>query len=290
MLWEQREKARARLIAVASILGSAAWAYELLERTPHWNPWLRPVIVALAVVSSGGLLLSIRFRNMNQKLVFSMAVLGVAAILTGPIAFTADTISTAHTGALPAAGPAVANTAQAGAPPGAGGATGGGARFGSRGAPPQLFGNSAEAGHPPGAIGNGKSSKLASLGAAGRGGGSPGAATQVSHALKIALHKDASSYRWVAATSGSNSAASLELATDDPVMAIGGFNNQAEKLNLSTFEGYVNAGEIHYYIAGGGNTGPGGGNSDKEISKWVEANFKSETIGGQTVYNLSSIK
>jgi hypothetical protein len=57
----------------------------------------------------------------------------------------------------------------------------------------------------------------------------------------------------VAATSGSNSAASLELATGgEPVMAIGGFSGQGGHLSLKAFEGYVAKGEIHYYIAGGG--------------------------------------
>ena len=74
-------------------------------------------------------------------------------------------------------------------------------------------------------------------------------------------------------------------------MAIGGFNNQAERLALSTFEKYVKAGDIHYYyVGGGGNGGPGGGSGDREITHWVEAHFKSETIGGQTIYNLSSAK
>jgi hypothetical protein len=109
-------------------------------------------------------------------------------------------------------------------------------------------------------------------------------------ALAKALEVDAGHYRWVAATDGSQSAASLELATGgDPVMAIGGFNNQGGNLSLSAFERYVEEGDIHYYISGGANSGgPGGGSSSSSITAWVESHFSAETIGGETVYNLTS--
>ena len=111
----------------------------------------------------------------------------------------------------------------------------------------------------------------------------------VSTALAKALESDASHYRWVAATMGSQSAASIELATGgDPVMAIGGFNNQGGNLSLTAFEQYVAKGDIHYYIASGsGGAGPGGGSASSSITTWVAAHFKAETIGGETVYNLT---
>ena len=97
----------------------------------------------------------------------------------------------------------------------------------------------------------------------------------------------------MAATSGSQSAASLELATGgDPVMAIGGFDNEGGNLSLAQFEAYVKAGDIHYYIASGGGFaggagGPGGGSSTSAITSWVKAHYHAETIGGQTVYDLT---
>jgi hypothetical protein len=124
----------------------------------------------------------------------------------------------------------------------------------------------------------------------------------VSSALKKALQTDAGHFRWVAAVSGSQTAASLELGTGgEPVMAIGGFNNQGGNLTLTQFEAYVAKGEIHYYIASGngatgpggggpGNGGPGGGSgasSSSSIASWVKANFKSVKVGGQTVYDLT---
>ena len=92
--------------------------------------------------------------------------------------------------------------------------------------------------------------------------------------------------------SGSQTAASLELATGgDPVMAIGGFNGQGGNLSLAAFKPYVAAGEIHYYIGGAGAGGPGGqAASGSAIASWVQAHFKSETIGGQTVYDLTQAR
>jgi hypothetical protein len=108
----------------------------------------------------------------------------------------------------------------------------------------------------------------------------------------MALEAGASSYRWVAATMGSMNAATYELATGgDPVMAIGGFNNNGGLLSLAQFIRYVRAGDIHYYIAsGGGGGGPGGeqaSSSTSEISSWVAAHFSAKTIGGVTVYDLT---
>jgi hypothetical protein len=121
------------------------------------------------------------------------------------------------------------------------------------------------------------------------GGGMPGGQTTVSAALKRALKANAARYRWVAATSGSQSAAALELATGGaPVIAIGGFSGQGGELTLAQFESYVTAGDIHYYIASGGG-GPGAGaGSSSAITSWVKAHYKAVTIGGQTLYDLTS--
>lgn len=121
-------------------------------------------------------------------------------------------------------------------------------------------------------------------GAAGMGGGGT-----VSSALVKLLKADAGTYKWVAATSGSQSAASLELATGgDPVMAIGGFNGQGGNLSLKAFETYVAKGEIHYWIGSSSSGGGPGGGSTSEIQQWVASHFTAKTVGGETVYNLTA--
>jgi hypothetical protein len=120
---------------------------------------------------------------------------------------------------------------------------------------------------------------------AGAGAGAGGQA--VSSALKTALEKTTT--RWAAATTGSNSAATLELATGGKaVMAIGGFTGSDPAPTLAQFKAYVAAGDITYFIAGGQGAGAGGSGTSSQITTWVEAHFKSTTIGGETVYLLTS--
>jgi 4-amino-4-deoxy-L-arabinose transferase-like glycosyltransferase len=313
--WSHRDALAARLIAALAIGASAGWAYALLERTPSWEPWLRPLILLAGALGVLGLLLAPVLGPLRRRVTFAAAVLGVLAATAGPIAYAADTITTPHRGSIPSAGPASAGGAGMGAGMGAGlrGLPGGtgtpGARrgLGTAGGPggaglaPSASASSA-GGAPPGGpatIGAGlRSAAGASTGGSSRQGrglassGTPSAAgntgSQVSAALVKALQDDAGAYRWVAATWGSQSAATLELASDEPVMAIGGFNNEGGRLSLAAFERYVADGDIHYYMAStGGAGGPGGGGSTSTIASWVAAHFTAQTIGGETVYDLA---
>jgi 4-amino-4-deoxy-L-arabinose transferase-like glycosyltransferase len=94
----------------------------------------------------------------------------------------------------------------------------------------------------------------------------------------------------VAATVNANSAAGYQLASDDPVMAIGGFNGTDPAPTLAQFEKYVAEGKIHYFISGGGAGGLGQGTGDvaATITSWVESHFTAQTVGGTTIYNLTS--
>ena len=71
-------------------------------------------------------------------------------------------------------------------------------------------------------------------------------------ALTQKLQAGASHYTWVAATVDSENASGYQLASGDPVMAIGGFNGTDPAPTLAQFERYVAEGKIHYFIAGGG--------------------------------------
>ena len=78
-------------------------------------------------------------------------------------------------------------------------------------------------------------------------------------------------------------------------MAIGGFNGTDPTPTLAAFQKLVSAGKIHYFLASGFGSGggPGGGgpsasSSSQAIAAWVEANYSATTIGGVTVYDLSS--
>jgi 4-amino-4-deoxy-L-arabinose transferase-like glycosyltransferase len=300
LLWARRHEVRARACAAATVAGTGAWSYALLDRTPDWEPWLRPLMLASAMVATLGLLAAPALGRFARRAFVLTAACTAVTLLAGPLAYSAQTGITAHSGSLPSAGPAVS---QGSAGPG-GFRAAGGEFAGAGGAASTRPPGAAGRGGPPGARGasasNPTSSLFGSAGArpAGLHLGAAGGAgdSSVASALASALASRASHYRWVAATTGSTSAASLELATGgDPVMAIGGFNNNGGLLTLAQFERYVAEGQIHYYVvsAGGGvGGGPGliggtGGSSTSEISSWVESHYKSQTIGGSTVYDLA---
>jgi hypothetical protein len=93
---------------------------------------------------------------------------------------------------------------------------------------------------------------------------------------------------------GANQAAGYQLATGDPIMAIGGFNGTDPTPTLAQFEQYVRGGKVHYFISGGVGGGrfggPGGTTSStsSQIASWVSANFTSQSVGGVTVYDLTT--
>ncbi|MFK0215989.1 glycosyltransferase family 39 protein [Streptomyces sp. NPDC090298] len=132
---------------------------------------------------------------------------------------------------------------------------------------------------------------------AGAGGGMGGLlnGATVGAGAKAALLADSGSYTWVAATVGAQNAASYQLATEKPVMAIGGFNGSDPSPTLAQFKQYVAEGWIHYFIGGegggtageggGGRGGFGGGNS--AISTWVSETFEKVTVDGATFYDLT---
>jgi hypothetical protein len=70
------------------------------------------------------------------------------------------------------------------------------------------------------------------------------------------------------------------------VMAIGGFNGTDPWPTLAVFKELVANREIHYYV-GQGSQSFGGGHGSSAIAAWVAAHFKKQTIGGETVYNLT---
>ncbi|MGA2469384.1 MAG: glycosyltransferase family 39 protein [Solirubrobacteraceae bacterium] len=300
LLWERRTELWARACAAVTVAGTAAWSYALLDRTPSWQPWLRTVLLLAALVATVGLLaapLVGRHARRAGRLALASAVV---ACLAGPVAYTAQTVTTTHSGPIPSAGPTVASTGRpgGGGPGGFPGGFPGGTSAAGRGASAGA-GPIGPAGLPaPGSAPTTTQSSLFGLASAPPGGARAGSVApsgiSVTRELASALKANAGRYRWVAATMGATSAASLELATGgDPVMAIGGFNNNGGELSLTQFRRYVTDRDIHYYVASmsggiGGAPGQTQAASTGEISSWVASHFKAETLDGSTVYDLSS--
>ena len=127
--------------------------------------------------------------------------------------------------------------------------------------------------------------------AGGRGGGGLGGASTVDAALKSLLTANAGAYRWVAATTGDNEAASLELGTGQAVMSLGGYNGTDPAITLSAFKHLVAQGEVHYYVSdASGFIGSGNAQSSTayQIQQWITSTFTAQTVGNTTVYDLTS--
>jgi hypothetical protein len=105
------------------------------------------------------------------------------------------------------------------------------------------------------------------------------------------LRADADAYDWVAATVGANRAAGYQLASEESVMPIGGFNGSDPSPTLAQFQTWVAEGRVHYLVGGGGfgvGQDQAGTSTAAEITAWVEATFPSSTIDGTTLYDLTA--
>ncbi|MFE9404416.1 glycosyltransferase family 39 protein [Streptomyces sp. NPDC006530] len=290
VLWEERSRIGAALALGVTVAGTALWSYVLLGRTPDHLPWLRWAVLIGGLVAAVGLAVMGR---LNRRLALGVAGLGLAASLAGPAAYTVSTLDTGHTGSIVTAGPA-----GAGGGPGGGGPGGGAGRMRFGGAPGagRNGGNGQNGGLPGGgALGRPPTAPTApgQNGQGGRGGmgGLLDGATVGADAQAL-LKRNAEHYTWAAAAIGSQNAASYQLATGQPVMAIGGFNGSDPSPTLAQFQRYVAEGRIHYFIASGGGMTAGGGQGAQaggsSLSGWVESSFKKVTVGTATFYDLTS--
>jgi 4-amino-4-deoxy-L-arabinose transferase-like glycosyltransferase len=319
VLWRIRHTWAARITLAGTLLVTAAWAWVLLDRSPSWLPWLR-VAIAIAAAAAAAMILAgpaMRGASSRGRALMAAAplVLALAAGLGGPLAYSIDTAATAHTGSIPAAGPAGAGSSggpgggqpSAGGFPGAAGSSragesapgGTGYPGGTAGTAPGEAPRTGTAGGTGGtgtAGGTGTTGGTATSGSARTigGAGGPGGTGSVSSALSSLLESGAPGYRWAAAAVGSSSAASLELGSNGvPVMAIGGFSGSDPAPTLAQFEKLVSAHEIHYFVASGsgGPGGRGGGSGyGSQITAWVKAHFTARTVGGMTLYDLTAPK
>ncbi|MGW4232394.1 ArnT family glycosyltransferase [Streptomyces sp. NPDC004980] len=301
VLWEERSKWWAGAALGVTVAVTAVWAYVLLGRTPDHLPWLRWAVLIGGFLGAAGLLLAAR---LGRVLALAAVSVGLVASLAGPTAYTISTLNTGHQGSIVTAGPSGASMGGGpgggtgggpggGTPPGQGtqqgGQAPGNAQGGGRPGQGQSQGQG-QAGQAPGGQQGGMPGGTAGEGGMGGGGmgGLLNGATVDAEAEKL-LARDADDYTWTAAAIGAQNAASYQLATGDPVMAIGGFNGSDPSPTLAQFKEYVSDGKIHYFVSSGsgGGGGMGGEGTSSQISTWVEENFEEVTAGSATFYDLT---
>ena len=318
-LWQRRATWVGRIGLAAGLAATVVWSYILLGRTSGWFPALRPFVAVVGALGVVAILALPLLRKVPKLAIIAVATLGFGAALAAPLFSTIATAATPHSGAIPSVTP-TASGGFGGPGGGFGGAGAGGFPGGAR----RAFGGGTQGGFPgaggagaggfPGAGqgfrrgagtgtggfaggapsfgggGGGFGRRVGAGGAAGGGAGFLNSSTS-NAALNKALQADASKYTWAAATVNSNNAAGYQLGSGEPIMAIGGFNGTDPAPMLAQFEKDVAEGKIHYYIAsgGGGFGGGGAGSGDaSQITSWVESHFTAQTIGGVTVYNLTT--
>ncbi|MGW7303331.1 ArnT family glycosyltransferase [Streptomyces sp. NPDC054829] len=323
LLWERREKAWASLTLAGAMTATAGWGYVLLNRSSDYLPWLKWLVLVGGLAAALGLVFVSR---LGRQLALGVAGLGLVAALAGPTAYTLTTVNEGHSGSIVTAGPTVQG-GRSGGPggggPGGGGPGGGfpgqqgnqgqgqqgqgqGQQGGGMGQPPTggNGGNGGNGGFPgggtmPGQQGNQPGNQQGNrqngdggMPGGGGGGGMGGLlnGASVSDEAQALLEKDAGDYTWAAAAIGAQNAASYQLSTGEPVMAIGGFNGTDPSPTLAEFKEYVADGKIHYFIASGSGGGMGGAanGTSSQISAWVEENFEAVTVDGTTFYDLTS--
>ncbi|MFI9537009.1 glycosyltransferase family 39 protein [Nocardia fusca] len=317
LFWRERSRWWVRVAAALAVGATTATAWMLLSRSAEFLPWLRWAVLAGGIVATVALLVPLPGRATAVA-----AVLAAAVGLAGPVAYTVDTLNTGHAGSIPTAGP---NTGMFGGmrPPGMGGempgflvggpggmpSIGGGTEgmFGTNGDPGGMTGTNGSPGGMPGMNGGTGGTAGTTDGGPGPGGGAIGGAGgrdgnhrggpgggflnagRPSDALVALLRENGDTYTWAAATISSNGAAGYQLATELPVMPIGGFNGSDPSPTPEQFQQYVASGQIHYFIGGG--SGPGGRQgTTSAISQWVADNFTAKEVDGVTLYDLTAPK
>jgi 4-amino-4-deoxy-L-arabinose transferase-like glycosyltransferase len=298
----------------AAVAATGIWATVLLGRSPGYDSWLEPAVLAGSLVASAGLLAAIW--RPQRLLVAAGSCLATLALLAGPAAYAVTTIANPSSGGNVAAGPATSATT--GLPGGAGNAGGlasagaggaalaGGPAGGSGTAGPPPFGLGGGSGAGSGTSGGplalaGGPAGAGSGGAGGAGGGAGGAsATSAGEKALVSYleaHRDGAEYLVAAFTSMES--APIIIDSGDAVVTIGGFNGSDPTPTLAQFEKLVADGDLRYVLVDGtGGGGPGGADSaaasvQESITQWVTehghvvsaGSYGGSTAGG-TLYQV----
>jgi 4-amino-4-deoxy-L-arabinose transferase-like glycosyltransferase len=236
-LWRLRSRsAWGGPLAAAGLLVTAWWGSQLLARTPDFLPWLGPVELALAVAAAAVLVVP-RLPWPAPRTAGTALAVGLAAVMLGPAAYAFATAGQAETGAVPRSGPA---------------ATAPGGRLSG----------------PP------ANARFAQLGPAGGPAGGPRGAMDLGGGTDQALISYLTAHQgtatWLVATASAQSAASLELATGRPVLAMGGFSGSDPAMTVAKLRQLVRSGQLRYVLVSDGRGG-GPDTGGRSVTSWVKA-------------------
>jgi len=232
VMWQdyRRPGWRGWLLPIA-LLATAAEQIHIISSDPAWGSWLIPVIAGLTILAALILIVVRLLPRVKLPTVFPMVGLcaGILAVMLVPAIWSAIPALNGITQNLPSAGP-----------------SGG-------------FGSGFVAGNFGGITSTGRARDFAVGGF-----GGPGNAT-ADTALIAYLEAHQGNTKFLVAVPSSMVADSIILATNKPVMAMGGFSGSDPILTVSSLKLLINDGTVHYFLLGGG--GFGGGQS--AVTSWI---------------------
>ncbi|MCP2343258.1 glycosyltransferase family 39 protein [Actinomadura rupiterrae] len=266
-------------VLVAAVAATGAWAFVLLDRTPHWYPALRWLVAAVTVLAVANLAAGRLMRRAGVPFMLAGLALALVAGLAGPGAFAASAASKPVEGTNPLAGPDSGRGFGPGGkagrgflrgfggmpmPPGSNGWPGQNGSSGQGGQPGQPGqGGFPGFGQPPGGAASGERPSLGGR----RGFGGPGG--EVSEQMVAYLRKHQDGAQWLVAVGNAQAAASVILRTGRPVIAMGGFTGTDNAMTVGKLQSYVRSGKLRYIVLSEGGMGPGGRGTSEAVAAWV---------------------
>ncbi|MDQ6688866.1 MAG: glycosyltransferase family 39 protein [Actinomycetota bacterium] len=281
-LWIRRDSRVAALTMAATLVLTTLCVVTLLARTPSYHPWLRTLVL---VCGLGTALLLAGVRHLPARLRLVLVATALVTGLAAPTAYDLTTAAKANAGAIPLAGPVTHSMFFAAAADAA--ATG---KRAHRHLRPWL---------------------LSVMHAMGNETSVPRTALPITRLLR----SGAARYAWAAAVVRADAAASLQLASRVPVMAIGGYNGTDPSPTLAQFRTAVAQDRIHWFVGsplvgqrrsahqilrvaalrreghpaflGPGGLASGGSQIALRITAWVMSHFRARAVDGLTMYDLA---
>ena len=277
-LWKEyrREQSPIWWWLPVAIVAGALVEKRILAAYPSYSSWLTPLVLAACVLASLVLVLFQPRVFENLRTGVFAAVVATLALMAPQTVFAAYTTQHTEVGPIVRAGPA-ASGVSTGFGRGGGGFPRGNGSFGPRpfgGRVPGRFGG----GGPPSGAGPPPNSGF------GRPFGRGLRGAQVNTKLVTYLEKNRGSAKYLVATSSSNAAAPIIIATGIPVMSLGGFSGSDPILSTATLAKLAKAGEVKYFMLGGG--GPGGRGS-QTVTTWIQQHSKLVTVAGTELYEYT---
>ena len=281
MLWKRRHDVSARAVLAVVVGGHR----DLGVRAARSHARLEPVVARLVLSRR----LAVAVVLLVAHLVHGRALVGArrsrasVVILAAPAAYTLTTVNTPHTGAHPDRRARPVPAPWASADPAA-----------ARAVRPA---GSAVSSPPAGSSPVPVRRRLPGRRTGGGGGGAGGLlnGSTPSSELDRAARAGRRPVHVGRGDQRRQQAAGYQLATDDPVMAIGGFNGTDPTPTLAQFQQYVPTGKIHWFIGGGAFGGAGRlrARRRQHVEHVVgdldvgQRQLHVQTVGGVTVYDLT---